>query len=222
MGLHSKIAEVSAAISHVEKKGRNDFHKYDYAQAADVYAAVRDEFSSRGVTVVPAITSCDLRENGKNKIVSVSMEITLTDSESGENMVVPWHGVGEDSGDKAIYKAMTGALKYFYIQLLSLPTGDDPEDDAQDRRSARSVRTAATDKKDKSDSQTVEMANRRSADLTKYGRDLGISDADIKKILTDIGVKSRTDLVNSSNLGDTTTLVAAKAALKEFAGDDNE
>lgn len=213
LALHKKIAEISAAISHVEKKGRNDFHKYDYAQAADVYAAVRDEFSARGVTVVPAITSCDIRENGKNKMVSVAMEITLTDSESGEQMVVPWHGVGEDAGDKAIYKALTGSLKYFYIQLLSLPTGDDPEDDAQDRRRSRSAAPASTPSKP----DVVELANQRSAELTKLGRSLKMADADIKEVLGDIGIGSRLDLVNPKNPDDPKRFNEAMAAIRDAA-----
>jgi hypothetical protein len=210
LGLHSKIAEVSHAISHVEKKGRNDFHKYDYAQAADVYSAVRDEFSTRGVTVVPAITSCEISENGKNKMVSVAMEITLTDSESGEQMIVPWHGVGEDSGDKAIYKALTGALKYFYIQLLSLPTGDDPEDDAQDRRRAR-VKPADN---------LVELANSRSSELAKFGRSLKMSDSEIKNVLGSIGIASRHDLVKSSDPTDNSRFEEAKKALKDASIDE--
>lgn len=36
-------------------------------------------------------------------------------------------GQGVDSGDKGIYKAITGANKYFIYKLLNLPTGDDPE-----------------------------------------------------------------------------------------------
>lgn len=211
MGLHSKIAEVSAAISHVEKKGRNDFHKYDYAQAADVYAAVRDEFSSRGVTVVPAITSVDVTEMGKNKMVSAAMEITLTDSESGEQMVVPWHGIGEDTGDKAIYKALTGSLKYFYIQLLSLPTGDDPEDDAHDR--AKAKQPAGPSK-----SKITEVANIRSAELTAYGRkELQLTDAEIAAAMKDANIKTREDLVNPSDLNDKAPYDKAKKALDDAA-----
>jgi hypothetical protein len=211
MGLHSKIAEVSAAISHVEKKGRNDFHKYDYAQAADVYAAVRDEFSQRGVTVIPAITSVEITEMGKNKMISAAMEITLTDSESGEQMVVPWHGVGEDTGDKAIYKALTGSLKYFYIQLLSLPTGDDPEDDAHDR--AKAKQPAGPSK-----SKITEVANIRSAELTNYGRnDLSLTDAEIAGAMKESGIKSREDLVNAADLNDKTPFDKAKKALDDAA-----
>lgn len=211
MGLHSKIAEVSAAISHVEKKGRNDFHKYDYAQAADVYAAVRDEFSARGVTVVPAITAVEIMEMGKNKLVSAQMEITMTDSESGESMVVPWHGVGEDTGDKAIYKALTGALKYFYIQLLSLPTGDDPEDDHHDRVKAKQPAGPSKAK-------ITEVANLRSAELTDYGRKtLSLTDEEIARAMKDAGIKTREDLVNNSDINDKSLFDKAKKALDDLS-----
>ena len=38
-------------------------------------------------------------------------------------------GQGLDSGDKAPYKAMTGALKYALLQSFLLATGDDPEEE---------------------------------------------------------------------------------------------
>jgi len=38
-------------------------------------------------------------------------------------------GEGLDAGDKAPYKAMTGALKYALLQSFLLATGDDPEEE---------------------------------------------------------------------------------------------
>jgi hypothetical protein len=38
-------------------------------------------------------------------------------------------GEGQDAGDKAVYKAMTGALKYCLLKTFLIPTGDDPERD---------------------------------------------------------------------------------------------
>ena len=45
-------------------------------------------------------------------------------------------GEGADAGDKAPYKAMTGALKYALLQSFLLGTGDDPEDERADSRAA--------------------------------------------------------------------------------------
>jgi hypothetical protein len=161
--------------------------------------------------VIPAITSVEITEMGKNKMISAAMEITLTDSESGEQMVVPWHGVGEDTGDKAIYKALTGSLKYFYIQLLSLPTGDDPEDDAHDR--AKAKQPAGPSK-----AKVTEVANIRSAELTAYGRkDLELTDAEIAAAMGSANIKSREDLVNAGDLNDKTAFDRAKKALDDAA-----
>ena len=45
----------------------------------------------------------------------------------GDNVDVQVLGEGMDSGDKAYYKALTGAQKYFYHMTFHSPTGDDPE-----------------------------------------------------------------------------------------------
>jgi hypothetical protein len=49
-------------------------------------------------------------------------------------MVVPSLGAGTDSGDKAPYKAMTGASKYAELLSFLIPTGDDPEKDEKPSR----------------------------------------------------------------------------------------
>jgi hypothetical protein len=54
---------------------------------------------------------------------------TLTDGETGETLSFQSIGTGADSGDKAAYKAATGALKYALLTGFLIPTGDDPESD---------------------------------------------------------------------------------------------
>jgi hypothetical protein len=54
--------------------------------------------------------------------------------DSGEEIVAKVAGQGLDVGDKAPYKAMTGALKYALLQSFLLATGDDPEDERIDAR----------------------------------------------------------------------------------------
>jgi hypothetical protein len=69
------------------------------------------------------------------------MNYRFIDARSGEELTVRVAGEGADAGDKAPYKAMTGALKYALLQSFLLATGDDPRTNAQTRgpRSARSV-----------------------------------------------------------------------------------
>jgi hypothetical protein len=53
------------------------------------------------------------------------------DSESGERHDCEWAGQGDDGADKGVYKAYTGALKYFLMKTFLIPTGDDPEGDSR-------------------------------------------------------------------------------------------
>src|SRR5262249_31856915 len=53
-------------------------------------------------------------------------------------------GEGLDGGDKAPYKAMTGALKYALLQSFLLATGDDPEDERADSRATISAERVIT------------------------------------------------------------------------------
>jgi ERF superfamily len=64
----------------------------------------------------------------------VIMAYTFCDVDSGEEVVATAAGQGLDAGDKAPYKAMTGALKYALLQTFLLATGDDPEDERVDAR----------------------------------------------------------------------------------------
>jgi len=64
----------------------------------------------------------------------VVIAYTFSDVDSGEEIVAKVAGQGLDAGDKAPYKAMTGALKYALLQSFLLATGDDPEDERVDAR----------------------------------------------------------------------------------------
>ena len=65
------------------------------------------------------------------KLATVQMQITLIDTESGETFAIVGIGSGQDSGDKAVMKAETAAIKYAYMLSLAISTGDDPEADIQ-------------------------------------------------------------------------------------------
>ncbi len=64
------------------------------------------------------------------------MAYTFTDVDTGEAITAKVAGQGLDSGDKAPYKAMTGALKYALLQSFLLATGDDPEEERINHSSA--------------------------------------------------------------------------------------
>ena len=130
--LATKLAEIVTETHHVAKRGRNDFHKYDYVTESDVLDAVRHGLASRRIVIIPRITGSTVVEKerqGKASeyITTVQMTFAIIDGDSAEVLECPWIGCGQDAGDKGPYKALTGGYKYFLLKLFMIPTGDDPE-----------------------------------------------------------------------------------------------
>ena len=64
-------------------------------------------------------------------LATVKVEITLIDSDSGEDVKIYGIGSGQDAGDKAVMKAQTAAAKYAYMLSFCIATGDDHEADSK-------------------------------------------------------------------------------------------
>lgn len=128
-----KIAKIIGALGNVPKNGRNSFHKYDYVMEADLTRALAPLLSEHNVAFFPSVVEVTETPGKGSKqqdtLATVTLEITIVDGESGDTMVVRWRGQGMDSGDKAYYKAYTGAIKYFLMKTFLVDTGDDPEID---------------------------------------------------------------------------------------------
>jgi len=143
MGLQEKKLKVMKEVDYVEKTGEVKFGKtkYSYAEASKVIGAIRESMIENGLTIsVSTMFSGGLTEpESKNQgVTRVNLQVTLTDSESGESEQTQIAGEGQDSGDKGVYKATTGALKYWFLTNFVLPTGDDPEaTDSEDFRTNR-------------------------------------------------------------------------------------
>lgn len=127
-----KLVEVMACIDWVEKHGVNATQGYKYAEAADIYAAVRGELARRYIMVTPIFVDAQFearqsKSGATGVICTVKGELRFTDTETGEVDAVPMFGQGSDSLDKALYKAMTGAMKNALMHKFLIPTGADPE-----------------------------------------------------------------------------------------------
>lgn len=133
-GLISKLAEVMTVVGRIPKHGHNAHFNYDYVTEADIAEAVRSELASRHVMIVPSVKAVSWRQG--EKICTLLMTYRIHDGESGETLEFDGIGEGQDSGDKATYKALTGANKYALMKLFQIPTGDDPEKDSEQIGSA--------------------------------------------------------------------------------------
>lgn len=132
--LAEKLIEAMKQCKYVTKNGVNMFHKYRYATSADVLEKVNAAFTKQGIAtiVVPEIIKDEAVTTAKGTVehlVTVKIEVTLVDKDSGETAVFRGFGSGQDATDKAVMKAQTAALKYAYMLSLAIATGDGPEAD---------------------------------------------------------------------------------------------
>jgi ERF superfamily len=134
--LLEKLLKASKDAKAVAKSGENKAQGYNYARAEDVIAEARRALHKAGLVAVIDFTVEGAKEIKSSSgtgglFVRVAAVLRVLDPESGRGMTVAGIGTGSDyPGDKAPYKAMTGAAKYLYASTLGIPFGDDPEDDA--------------------------------------------------------------------------------------------
>lgn len=132
MNVYQRIHAVMNEMSTIAKRGRNDFHKYDYATEADFVHAIRPLLQKHGLVITPQMdmpTMSTPDEKG-NVVATALVKFTITNIDYPEERVeTSVLGQGSDKLDKAVYKLMTGAKKYFMALTFMIATGDDPENE---------------------------------------------------------------------------------------------
>lgn len=122
-----------AARGILEKGGYNQFDKYKYFSEAQYKELFTELFSKHGLELT--VSEAAREEVAASEKMPfgrvVTLEFRLTDVETGFFETALASGEGFDKGDKGIYKAYTGALKYYLANNFMVATGDDPERDEQ-------------------------------------------------------------------------------------------
>lgn len=122
------LMKAAHSVNYVQKKGFNDFQKYNYVTEPDVINAVRPALLKEGLMILPSVVEVNHDEHGNTHVL---VDYTVL-HETGDSLSFRCAGSGNDRnskgvGDKGIYKALTGANKYALLRLLQLATGDDAE-----------------------------------------------------------------------------------------------
>lgn len=125
------IHEVMSNACFVKKDGENQFHKFKYASEISVLKEFRPAMLKAGLIVLPSITDITGPDVHGNTNISVQYTLAHIDGDIWPEKIIAM-GSGNDMsakgkiGDKGLYKAITGANKYFLFKLFQIPTGDDP------------------------------------------------------------------------------------------------
>ncbi len=148
--LMKKILAAQMSLTEIKKDKTNEHFKYEYASAATVTAHVRAALHAQGCFLVlhelsekrQTMKSSKfdnktgaVMEEKESLIVTKEIQATIYDSETGESLSVSFSGDGQDSGDKAPYKAITGTGKYAMLGIMNLASGDDPESEKGKKQS---------------------------------------------------------------------------------------
>lgn len=134
--LNAKLQQKkNAARKLLHKKGvvardkKNDFDNYKYFSEAGYKKLFTELFSTVGLELTSSVEDVERftvegkQSNGRQ----VKVRFQLHDIETGAFEEAYFFGEGFDKGDKGIYKAYTGALKYYLANTFMVATGDDPE-----------------------------------------------------------------------------------------------
>jgi len=126
------LHEVMSAVGYVQKKDKNEFHRYKYASEASLLAVLRPAMLKAGLLLIPSGKDVSDIDSFGNTHVVVEYTLAHTSGEVWPDKVIAY-GCGNDKnskggvGDKGLYKALTGANKYLLFKLFQIETGDDPE-----------------------------------------------------------------------------------------------
>lgn len=121
----------------VLKKGaKNNFDKYTYFSEAQYKKLFTELLSMHNLELKFSEVSYNTFEGterqANGRIVTLNFDLIDTDTGFYESSVITGEGI--DKGDKAGYKAYTGAVKYFLANTFLVATGDDPETESPNEK----------------------------------------------------------------------------------------
>lgn len=184
--IYKKIGKVMQKIERIPKNGFNEYHKYHYVTEADLMDKIRPLLAETGL----AFYSSVLEQQKDKELTKVKMEFVLADADTGECIKSIYWGEAHDKGDKGLYKAYTGATKYFLMKTFLIATGDDPER-SQDgfeegTKERNSQKKTATKNKTEQPKQPKTMTDEQSLRMYTLVNDLTGGNAESEMILQQV------------------------------------
>lgn len=127
----NKVRALIAQRGFLKKGATNTYDKYDYFSEAQYKDLFVELFSACGVEFYATIEKIEELQGTSGMPFGrrVTVLVVLIDIETGFEEASNWVGEAFDKTDKALYKAYTGAVKYYLATTFHVPTGDDPEAD---------------------------------------------------------------------------------------------
>ena len=125
----NNLRKALAKKGMLKREGDNKYDQYKYFSEAQYKLLFTELFSEAGLELKfteMSYEKCEGTEKMRNGR-RVRLLFTLMDTETGYGEESIITGEAFDKGDKAGYKAYTGAYKYYLASTFGVATGDDPE-----------------------------------------------------------------------------------------------
>lgn len=165
-----------------KKDKKNEFDHYAYFSEAGYKELFTKLFSKFRLELTSSEIGNTIFETGNEKQPTgrqVNVQFVLTDIDTGFYEIATYSGEGIDKGDKAIYKAYTGAIKYYLANTFMVATGDDPETESPEAK-PKAKQAYNPDKK---------VSPKQVTNLLKY-----YQGAELERLLTDNNITKIEDL----------------------------
>ena len=134
--IYDAILGVMEDVGAIGKDSKNEKQNYRFRSIDAVKIALQPALIKHRVIVIPTVIEQRrderVTDRGNTMIYStIKTRYDFISAEDGSSLSATVIGEGMDSGDKASYKAMSGALKYVCDQVFCIPTEDtvDPDTD---------------------------------------------------------------------------------------------
>lgn len=133
-----KLALIRNDIDPMRKDGKNVKQNYAFLSDKQITLEVSKLLEKHNVVIThndrtePPVQYTN-NSGTTTFLTTVYVDYTFWDVDSGESISGCVVGQGVDTGDKGVYKAITGAFKYLYVKTFNIPTEDDPETDKTNR-----------------------------------------------------------------------------------------
>ena len=184
LNVYQRWNRIIGEMGIIPKRGFNEHHKYWFTTDADLNSFVGPLFAKYHLVVIPAVTNVERFEpasGAKQYLTRVHFHVLVINADKPEDRFeVDWIGEGADVVDKGVYKAFTGGLKYFYMKLLQVATGDDPETFTRTDALGEMAAQGATQGQRPTASTQTRPSNRQQPE--KGGRQQGVTEVQIRQV----------------------------------------
>lgn len=128
-----RLHAIQGEVEDMKKEGWNDFSKYQYLTASQVVSRIKELMDKHGVLFAYSTELLRFEEVGKSqKAAIVKIDYTFFNADDEKDVLKGrFDSLAGDTGDKQVFKAVTGGIKYIFTGTFCIANEDDPEKDKQ-------------------------------------------------------------------------------------------